>query len=119
MDSLRVRSILIAPELLLVMGCVVTVALWSLPPMLGVWVGAALSAGSLVGGALAGVVYHVRLHRALAPMPRGWLWDPTRQHHRLAPVQRDRVMPWFLAGAIGFAGAMIGAVAFLSAALRL
>jgi hypothetical protein len=115
----RVRSFLIAPEVLIVIGCVATLALWSLPPLIGLWVGGTLALGALVGGALAGVVYHVQLHRALAPMRTGWWWNPTREHGRLDDPQRRRVMPWFFAGAAGFAGAIAGSVAFLSAALRL
>ena len=115
----RVRSSLVAPEFLVVGGCVATLVLWSLPPMLGIWIGGGLAVGSLVVGALAGFVYHVQLHRALAPLRAGWWWNPTREHPRLDDPQRGRVMPWFFAGASGFVGAMVGSVAFLSAALRL
>jgi hypothetical protein len=115
----RLRSFVVAPEVLVAGGLVATLVLWSLPSMLGVWVGGGLALGSLVAGGLAGLVYHVRLHRALAPLPAGWWWNPTRLHGQLDDAQRRRVMPWFFAGACGFVGAMAGSIAFLSAALRL
>lgn len=115
----RLRSTLVAPEILLVLACVAAIVLWSLPPLLGVWVGAALALVSLWGGAAAGIVYHLRLHRTLAPLGPGWWWNPTREHGRLDDAQRQRVMPWFFAGAAGFVGSLVGCVAFLSAALRL
>lgn len=115
----QLRSTLVAPEWIVALGCVATLVLWSLPPMLGVWVGAALALGSLVAGAGAGLIYHLRLHRVLAPLPAWWWWNPTRQHARLDDGMRRQVMPWFYVGAAGFAGSMVGCVAFLSAALRL
>ncbi len=115
----RIYSSFVAPEVLVVAGCLVTLVLCALPPLLGIWVGAALAGGSLVFGMLAGLAYHVRLYGALAPMARGWWWNPTRQHVRLDRGQRRQVMPWFLAGALGFVGAMVGCLGFLSAALRL
>ncbi len=109
-----------SPELLIVMACIVTVVLVSLPARFGLQLAAALIAGSFVIGLFAGVGYHIALYRALAPRPpRLWWWSPTHMHERLSDAQRRRVIPWFVVGASGFCGSMLGAAAFLSAALRL
>jgi hypothetical protein len=121
MTSTRLHTRIVAPEILVVVGCIAVLVMWSLPPMLGVWVGAFTTVFMLVAGAAAGVVYHLRLHAALAPsgLRRGWWWYPTREHARLDRIGRARVMPWFIAGATGCAGAIVGCLGFLSAALRL
>jgi hypothetical protein len=64
-------------------------------------------------------VYHLRLREAVAPLPHGWWWTPTAHHGRLDAAGRRRVMPWFVAGAVGCGLAIAGAFGFLSAALRL
>lgn len=115
----RLTTRLGIPELWIAAGCGLTLVLWALPPLLGVWVSAVVALVSLVAGALAGVVYHLRLHAAVSPMPRGWWWNPTAHHDRLSAVGRRRVMPFFLAGAAGCGIAVAGSIGFLSAVLRL
>ena len=117
----RLHSRIVAPEWLVVAGCVAVLVMWSLPPLVGVWVGAMTTAVTLVCGAAAGVVYHFRLYAVLSPtgLRRGWWWHPTREHERLDRKGRRVVLPWFYAGAAGCAGAIIGCIGFLSAALRL
>lgn len=109
----------LSPELLVVGGCLGVVALFALPPVLGIQVAVGCVAICFVVGAVAGLGYHVVLHRALAPLPRGWWWSPTRLHERLDSDQRRRVMPWFVVGAAGFVGSLLGCAAFLSALVRL
>jgi hypothetical protein len=106
-------------EVVIVMGAVVFVVLVSLPGVLGLQVGAALVAFSLTIGVFAGIGYHVVLGRALPHRPARWWWNPTAHHGALAPEGRRRVMPWFVVGAAGFGGSMLGCATFLSAALRL
>lgn len=110
----------VSPELLVVLACALTVMMVSLPAQLGLQLAAVLIAGSFVIGLFAGIGYHITLYRALQPTPpRLWWWSPTHMHERLSDAQRRRVIPWFVVGASGFCGAMLGAAAFLSAALRL
>ena len=74
-----------------------------------VWVG-------LVVGVPTGLVYHVLLHRALAPrdeLPRGWIWRPLDLHDRLQPRERRRVLPWCYVGGAGFGVIMLGFLALL------
>lgn len=109
----------LSPELLVVGACLGVVALLALPPLIGIQFAVACVVVCFVVGAIAGLGYHVVLHRTLAPLPRGWWWSPTRLHGRLSPDQRRRVMPWFVVGAAGFVGSLLGCAAFLSALLRL
>ena len=108
-----------SPELLIVLACVVTLVLVSLPARLGIQLAALVIAASFLVGLIAGIGYHIALYRALAPMPKRWWWSPTHAHVRLCDAQRRRVIPWFVVGASGFCGSILGAAAFLSAALRL
>ncbi len=75
--------------------------------------GVALVVVGLVVGIPGGVVYHVVLSRVLARRraltPRWWL-APTALHERLRSDERRAVMPWFWAGAAGFALIVLGAV---------
>ena len=91
-----------SPEVLVVAGCVAVAVLLALPPMLGIRVAVAFVLVSFVIGVVAGLGYHVMLHRTLAPLPRGWWWNPTRLHERLAEEARPRVLSWFVVGAAGF-----------------
>lgn len=109
----------LSPELVLVIGCLGVAVLLAMPPLLGVRVAIAVIAGSFVIGTIAGLGYHVVLHRTLAPLPRGWWWAPTSLHTRLDARARRRVIPWFVVGAAGFVGSLLGCAAFLSAVLRL
>lgn len=103
----------------MVLGCIGVAVLLGLPPMLGIRVAVLFVVVSFVVGVVAGLGYHVMLHRALAPLPRGWWWNPTRLHERLADDARPRIIPWFVVGAAGFVGSLLGCAAFLSALLRL
>lgn len=81
--------------------------------------GAAVALG-LAAGIPAGVGYHVALHRALAALgavERGWWWRPTSYHARLPAAARAVVMPWFRAGAAGFAVTLAGCALVLAAVL--
>jgi hypothetical protein len=109
----------LSPELLVVGGCLGVAVLLGLPPLLGIRVAVGFVVVSFLVGAIAGLGYHVVLHRTLSPLPPGWWWSPTRLHGRLGPAERRRVMPWFVVGAAGFVGSLLGCAAFLSALLRL
>jgi hypothetical protein len=116
------RSIALSPEVAVVLGCVALLAVLSLPPLSGVQISIAIVGISLVVGTIAGVGYHLALHRELhatGELPRGWLWRPTDLHERLGDGARRRVLPWFVVGAAGFVGSLLGCAAFLSAVLRL
>ena len=67
--------------------------------------GAVTTAAGLAFGVATGFWYHVALARVLAPMnaltPRWWL-RPVPLHDRLDEAGRQRVLPWFYAGAAGF-----------------
>lgn len=109
----------VSPELVVVLACIAIAGLLAMPPLFGVRVAIGFVAISFVVGTVAGVGYHVVLHRELAPLPRGWWWTPTSLHERLDPPARRRVIPWFVVGAAGFVGSLLGCAAFLSAVLRL
>src|SRR5262245_3604046 len=79
----------------------VTVVPWS-------WLlfaGALTTGAGLAFGVATGLWYHIALARVLAPMnaltPRWWL-RPVPLHDRLDATGRQRVLPWFYAGAAGF-----------------
>lgn len=70
------------------------------------WVGGGLVVCGLVFSLPCAVRYHVLLHRALSPrkaLDRWWLLNPTAHHVRLTDAERARVLPWFYAGAAGWA----------------
>ena len=82
--------------------------------------GAGAVALGLAAGIPAGIAYHVALHRALSAagsVPRRWWWHPTRLHRSLPAARLRRVMPWFRAGAAGFALALAGCALVLAAVL--
>lgn len=73
--------------------------------------GAALVVGGLLFSVPCAVRYHWSLYRTLAArgaLPRHWIWQPTALHDRLHPAERARVLPWFYAGAAGWAAMMVG-----------
>ena len=64
--------------------------------------GISVTALGLAAGIVTGSLYHIALHRALAPLgllEKGWWWHPTRYNHLVPPERRRLVMPWFYAGA--------------------
>lgn len=73
----------------------------------GMWV----TAAGFALGVPAGVVYHVRLYRALRPrgeLTPGWYWRPLRFNALLRAGERSGVMAWCYAGGLGFAIICIG-----------
>ncbi|MEY4580264.1 MAG: hypothetical protein RL701_4967 [Pseudomonadota bacterium] len=74
-----------------------------------------------VVGVAAGAYYHVLLYRALArrgPVPRGFIWSPTRYHGALQLDELRPILPWFRAGALGFMLIILGSVLLAFALLR-
>lgn len=77
--------------------------------------GWALTLIGFVVGVPAGVVYHVLLHRALAPrgaLEPGWIWRPIAQHVHLRTHERRPVLLWCRIGAGGFVVIALGLLAF-------
>ena len=88
---------------------VVVVAVLPWPWLLAA--GAVTTGVGLAFGVATGFWYHVALARALAPAgaltPRWWL-RPVPLHARLDEAGRQRVLPWFYAGAVGFVVTVAG-----------
>lgn len=109
-------------EALIACGVVAVLVLISfVPPPVALTVGLALTAGGLFIGVPAGVLYHVRLHRVLAPraeLSADWLWKPTANHERLADHERIWVLWPFAVGAVGATASVVGAIVFAAAAIR-
>jgi len=91
------------------------------------WQTLVLTAGWLlaVGAAVGvptGVLYHVRLYRALAPqqlLPARWYWNPVHYHDLLEEgAERRSVMRWFWLGATGFVVIALGVVALCGAVAK-
>jgi hypothetical protein len=77
--------------------------------------------GSIVGFP-AGFYYHVQLYRCLArrgAVPRSFVWHPTRYHAELSAEERRDVLPWFVAGALGFVLIVFGYATLSLGFLRL
>lgn len=101
---------------LLLMGAVSLVSAGPLVT-LGMW----LAVVGLVGGTLAGFLYHLRLRAALAArgaLPRDWWLRPVRQHALLAPSQLPALQPWFSIGAAGFVVSVVGCVLAMGGVLK-
>jgi hypothetical protein len=99
-------------ETLIVLGLVLGVVIVAVMPTAWLLVaGAVTTAVGLVFGVATGFWYHVALARTLAPLgaltPRWWL-RPVPLHVRLDQAGRERVLPWFYAGAVGFAITVAG-----------
>lgn len=80
-----------------------------------------VGAGFVVG-VTAGVYYHLALYRCLAkrgPVPRTFVWNPTRYHALLQPEELSRITPWFVIGACGFGVILVGSALFMLAMLRI
>lgn len=84
-----------------------------------VWIDAgwvAVAAGLLVG-VPTGVVYHLRLARALARrgrLPPRWWLRPTALHGELEARDGPRVLPWCAAGAAGFLVVVAGLLSIVA-----
>jgi len=80
--------------------------------------GAGAIALGLLAGIPAGIVYHVKLSRALnaaGAAKRGWWWRPASYHARLPEQSLRPLLPWFRAGAAGFLVVVAGcALVFLA-----
>ena len=99
-------------ELLIVVALVLGVLIVAVTPWTSLlFVGAVTTAAGLAFGVATGFWYHVALARALSPLkaltPRWWL-RPVPLHERLDAVGRQRVLPWFYAGAAGFVVTVAG-----------
>jgi hypothetical protein len=71
----------------------------------------ALMALGFLLGVPTGLYYHVLLRRELlaeGALPKGWYWQPQKHHAALSRERGRRLLPWFLAGALGFALIMLG-----------
>lgn len=93
-------------ELLIVVALVLAVAIAVAVPWSWLLLAGALTtAVGLAFGVTTGLWYHIALARVLAPVnaltPRWWL-RPVPLHARLDEAGRQRVLPWFYAGAAGF-----------------
>jgi len=113
------REILIASGVLagLVVLAALLLASWE---ALFVW-GSVLVAAGMVLGVPTGFVYHVQLYRALRRLDRlarGWIWKPFEMHVHLERRDRLRVVPWAIAGAVGFFLIVIGQVLLASAIFK-
>jgi len=82
--------------------------------------GALVTALGLALGLPPGLVYHVRLRQALlrrGALPRRWWVEPARYHRELDAEGRGRVLPWFVAGGVGFVVVVLGCGLVLLGAL--
>jgi hypothetical protein len=109
-------------EVLAVVAIIVgLIVIAAVPAGSGIVVGGGVALGSLVLGAIAGLVYHVTLYRALEPrdgLPRGWVWHPTDFHPKLEDAERLRVLPWFWTGASFAALSIFGCLMVVTSVIR-
>ena len=64
-----------------------------------------------IWGVPTGLLYHWHLYHMLSGrgmLPLGWYWNPIQLHGRLLEHERDRVIPWAIAGGLGFVSIVIG-----------
>ena len=99
-------------ELLIVVALVLGVLMVAVTPWTSLLVvGGVTTAVGLAFGVATGFWYHVALARALSPLnaltARWWL-RPVPLHERLDAGGRQRVLPWFYAGAAGFVVTVAG-----------
>lgn len=83
--------------------------------------GLLLTALGLLLGVPTGLLYHVRLHRAVrkhGSLPRSWWLRPVELHARIGAAERGGVLWPFYAGALGFALSIFGCVCVAVGAFR-
>lgn len=109
----HMREVLIALGIFALLGAVpflIGMATWQGLVIAG---GVLLALGMLIG-VPCGVVYHVLLHRALAPkgrLVRNWIWRPIAQHvHLESGRERLVVLAWCYVAAGGWGLSMLGCV---------
>lgn len=93
-----------------------------IPPMTLLWTGAILGTLGALFGLPAGFVYHAKLWRALQAEgldTKGMWIRPHHLHRELSDARREPVVVLFAIGAAGFGLTMLGAVAVVSAIVRL
>lgn len=108
-------------SLIVVAALAVMLALALVPAAALIYGGVAVALGGVVIGALAGFVYHVLLHRHLAPrgeLRRRWWWNPVPYNSKLQPQERRTTMPWFYVGAAAWVMSMVGCVGSVTGMLR-
>jgi hypothetical protein len=113
------------PEIWLVLLLVVLLAGGGLVLPLLDWSGVIqLGAGAVLIGVAVGIptglVYHVKLARALAArgeLPARWWLSPVRLHRLLRGDERRAVLRWFTVGGAGFVLTLAGCAAVLAGAL--
>jgi hypothetical protein len=116
-----VRETLFALGILVVL-ILVAVAMKAADTLMLVYGGVGLVVAGLLFSTPCAIVYHWLLYRALSPrgaLDKRWLLNPTGQHKRLLDEERDRVMPWFYAGAAGWGVSVIGCAVLGIAALTI
>ena len=94
---------------LLVLGAMAALALVPWPWLLEA--GALVTALGFLLGLPPALVYHLRLRAALKRrdrLPPRWWLEPSRLHRHLEAADRPRVIPWFVAGAVGFVVVVVG-----------
>jgi hypothetical protein len=95
--------------LLVIMGLVTLLISPQLMVEFGLWV---LAAGLLLG-VPTGIGYHLRLYRSLSrrmALPIGWWRSPVDFHPLLTRQEFRPILPWFLAGAVGFGLCVVGGI---------
>ncbi|NVB42236.1 hypothetical protein G6O69_30715 [Pseudenhygromyxa sp. WMMC2535] len=96
-------------------------AAW-LPPTWILWLGVGLGALGAIVGVPAGIVYHLRLWRALRAVghPTAGMWiRPHALHEHLDEGTREGIRVIFALGAAGFVVTLIGAAGVVTAVARL
>ena len=83
-------------------------------------IGTAVAGLGFIAGVVAGIGYHVALHRALAPLGLlrpGWWWRPTGYNARLPDSKRRAVMSWYYAGVVSLVIDSAGGILILGGIL--
>lgn len=109
-------------SVIVVLAIVALLTTAALEPTTGIRGGLIVAVIALVLGTLAGFVYHLRLHHALAArdaLPRRWWVNPVALHPQLTDEERVDVLPSFVVGAAFFGVCVLGCVAMVSGLARL